>query len=147
MSWDYPIDCGPSQLSWDQQKDGGTPELIDSLVMTNDTSTQTGFQTIAVQTSDASKAGVYSISYTVSLKDHPQATTTRYSGALTVTVNDLCSADSLSITPTNLPDAPVYKYTGETITVPTNDAFTQNHADCPIVRYECEDDTGASCES
>ena len=63
VSYSYPLDCGPYQFTWNQLKDGLTVEPIDTPVKINDPS----LGTIVVETSDASKAGVYSISYTVSL--------------------------------------------------------------------------------
>ena len=56
---DSQLDCGAYQIAFSQSKDGGPLEPLDSNVFTVDSAAKL----FSVETSDDSKAGVYTISY------------------------------------------------------------------------------------
>ena len=109
-------------------KDGGAVEALDASVFTV---VPQCFQTY---TTDASKAGVYEISYSAELTSYPSVTPFTNSGIFRVNIVDACStAASLVIfPPSSLGSTPQYYYTGQWMSHDVSTYFTTSNSNCPV---------------
>ena len=80
--------CGPYDFSFSMIKDSGSPEAVDSSIITIDETSKT----MTVQTMALEDVGVYQIVYTYSLNDYPTVTAASQAVALELTVLDYCTS-------------------------------------------------------
>ena len=111
-------------------KDGGAVEALDASVFTV---VPQCFQTY---TTDASKAGVYEITYTAELMDYPGATPFINSAVFKVNIVDACgpAASLVIIPPSSLGSTSQYYYTGQWMSHDVSNYFATSNPNCPV-RY------------
>ena len=109
VSVDSTLHCWPYIFTWEMSKDGGALEPLDPSVFI------LPGNSLKTYTTDASKAGVYEITYTVELMDYPSATPFTNSAVFKVNIVDACgpAASLVVIPPSSLGSTSQYYYTGQ----------------------------------